>query len=385
MTILSKKIQTINASPLVSLNDKGRKMKAEGIDVLAFAGGEPDFDTPKPIREAGIAAIEAGDTHYVASAGQPVLRKRIAEKLLKDNNMDVNPETQIIVTPGGKVAVYLAMTAVVDAGDDVMLLEPAWVSYREMIRLCGGNTVAVKLSADDNYRITKEALEAGYTDKTKLIIVNSPNNPTGRALTKEEADVIAEFAYEKGIAVLTDEIYEKLLYDGNTHISLGSYEKIKDQVITVNGLSKSHAMTGWRLGYTVASAEVTSYMLKAFQNMATCIPGFVQKGAAAAFDCDEDVEMMRLEYLRRRDYLVEEFNKLPGWKCASPDGAFYLMPQFDYKGMDSWQIAELILDECRVLVAPGDAFGAPGCIRFCYAASMEDIEEAVKRLRQLFH
>lgn len=382
----SKKVEKIEASPLVSLLDKGKKMEEEGIDVLSFAGGEPDFDTPDLVNWTAVNSLTKSDTHYVSSAGIPALRKRIAQKLWDENGIEVDWNTQVLVTPGGKNALFLALSAILDPMDEVMVFEPAWVSYRQLITWNGAVPVSVPLDYEDNYKITKEKLEKYCTAKTKAMILNTPNNPTGRVLDQDEIDAIADFVEEHKVLVVADEIYEKIVYDGRKNTSLASVARIKDYVITVNGLSKGYAMTGWRVGYIAAHPDLVKQMLKIVQNTYTCVPSFVQTASVKAFDCLDDVERMRAEYEKRRNYIVNSLNKMPGVSCRMPEGAFYIMPKIEKDGLDSWGIASLILEKCNVIVAPGDVFGKGGqnCVRMSYATSMENLQAAVERLNQLF-
>lgn len=381
---LSNVVGKIEASPTVSLNDKATQLRAQGRKILAFGGGEPDFDTPAKVTEEAIKLLRAGDTHYASSQGQMIARKSIANKLKNRNGIDADP-SQIIVTPGAKFALYLAITALLNPGDEMMIFEPAWVSYRQIANLTGATTVAVPLSADNNYLVTKEAVEKYITPRTKLILINNPCNPTGRVWTKEELDVIADAAVEHDLLILSDEIYERLIYDGE-HISIGSFERVKDRVITVNGYSKSHAMTGWRLGYVMANDVLIKAMLKLNQQVLSCVNSFCQDAIIAADDCEEDLARFLAEYRRRRDYIADAFNSLEGFTCVAPQGTFYLMPQITIPGKDGWAMTDELLDKCDILVAPGAIFGecASNHIRLSYATAMETIEEAVERMKKIY-
>lgn len=382
---LSSRVQSIQASPLVSLMNKGKRLRAEGQNVLGFGGGEPDFDTPGRISEAAIRDLKSGDTHYVESLGQDSLRKRIAQKLEEENGMLVDWKTQIIVTPGAKMAIFLVLSSILNPGDEVMIFEPAWVTYRQGVEWNGGKVTGVPLSREDHFHITREKLEHAYSPATKAMIVTNPCNPTGRVLTEEEVQTIADFVEKHHILVIADEIYERLVYDGRRHISLGTIDKIKDYVITVNGCSKSFAMPGWRVGYIAAHPELIRQVLKLVQNTFTCIPGFVSQGAREAFECKEEVETMRKEYERRRNYIVSSLDQLPHVSCYLPEGAFYIMPHFDLDSMDSFGVANFLLEKCQIMAAPGDVFGAGGekSVRMSYACSMEMLEEAVARLKKV--
>lgn len=382
---LSSRVQNIQASPLVSLMNKGKRLRAEGQNVLGFGGGEPDFDTPDRISEAAIRDLKSGDTHYVESLGQDSLRKRIAQKLEEENGIKVDWKTQILVTPGAKMAIFLVLSSILNPGDKVIIFEPAWVTYRQGVEWNGGKVTGVPLSREDHFHITREKLEHAYSPETKAMIVTNPCNPTGRVLTEGEIQTIADFVEEHHILVIADEIYERLVYNGRKHISLGTIDKIRDYVITTNGCSKSFAMPGWRVGYIAAHPDLIRQVLKLVQNTFTCIPGFVSQGAREAFDCKEEVEAMRKEYERRRNYIVASLDQLPHVSCYLPEGAFYIMPHFDLDGMDSFGIANFLLEKCQIMAAPGDVFGSGGekSVRMSYACSMDMLEEAVARLKKV--
>lgn len=373
-------------SPTVKLLSKGLEMKRQGLDVLILSGGEPDFDTPEAVKEAGIKAIQDNFTHYTPAAGTMDLREAIAKKLAEDNGIHVDPKTQIIVTPSGKLALYQAIICFAEAGDEVMILEPNWVSYREIVKMAGATPVSVPLNIEDNFTITREILEKAVSAQTKMLIICNPCNPTGRVFTQAEVQCIADFIDEHDLLLLSDEIYEKLIYDGRKHLSVGAIEKVKDRVITVNGFSKGYAMTGWRLGYSVASAELTKVMMKLQESTVTTSASFVQKAAIVAFDCKDDVEYMVNDYKRRRDFIVNSLNEIPCIDCPMPEGAFYIFPRIDYKGMNSFELSDYILEKANVLVAPGDVFGEGGdkCIRIAYPASMETLEKTVERFKKIF-
>lgn len=249
---LSPRMKQIAPSALVALNDRGKALIQSGADVLNFSSGDPDFITPQPIRDAMTRSLNSGNTHYVNALGTPALRQRIAEKLLRENGIDVDWKSQLIVTPGAKFALYLAITALIGTGDEVLYFEPGWVSYPQLVRLAGGTPVPVVLDREQNFAITKELLEQHVSERSKLVILCSPCNPTGRVMTAQEAETLTDFVLSHNLLLMTDEVYEKLIYDGRKHISLGADPRLCDRVITINGLSKSHAMTGWRVGYAAA-------------------------------------------------------------------------------------------------------------------------------------
>lgn len=382
----TKIMKSCTGSPTVKLLSKGLEMKRQGLDVLILSGGEPDFNTPERIKAEGIKAIQNNMTHYTPAAGLMELREAISRKLLKENGIIADPKTQIIETPSGKLALYQALVSFLEPGDEAMLLEPNWVSYKEIVKMTGATCVSVPLRHEDNFRITRDILESKLTDKSKMVIICNPCNPTGRVFTEEEIQTLADFVDEHDLLLVADEIYEKLIYDGHRHISVGAIEKVKDRVITLNGFSKGYAMTGWRLGYSVASAPLTKVMMKMQESTVTTSAAMVQKAAVVAFDCEDDVQYMVADYKRRRDFIVNSLNEIPCIHCPMPEGAFYIFPKIDYKGMNSFELCDYILEKANVLVAPGDVFGEGGekCIRIAYPASMETLEKTVERFKQIF-
>ena len=372
-------------SPTVALNAKGIRMKEEGIDILSFAAGEPDFDTPEAVKAAAIEAIRRNDTHYTSAAGTMALRRRIVQKLREENGIEVR-EDGILVTPGAKLALYAAMTCFLQEGDECMVPTPAYPSYRSGILMAGADYVPVPLSFDNGFVVTREMLEAKVTKRSKMLIVCNPCNPTGHVLTKQEVRDIADFVLAHDLLLIADEIYEKLIYDGREHLSLGAIPEIRDRVITLNGLSKSAAMTGWRIGYSAASPDLTKVMLKLQQNTVNCTAAFTQTASITALDCAEDAERMRLSYLERRDLICDGLNAVPGITCPRAEGAFYAFFRIDYRGMSAEQLADYILEKAGILVVPGTAFGEGGekCIRLSFAASRDSLQEAVCRLNKLF-
>ena len=312
MLQFNQEILGLQPSKSMTFMAKARQLQAADPEVVNLSGGEPDFDTPQKIREELYRQVAAGYTHYTVGAGLPELRARIVKKLKEENGCDYSPEG-VVVTPGGKFAVYLAVRTFVNAGDEVMYLEPAWVSYPSIIEASGGKPVPVRLSRKDNYRITLEQLEQFVTDRTKMLIINYPNNPTGRTLTRSEADVLEQFLLRHpNLVLLADEIYERITYTGHESVSMGSYPSVADRVITMNGFSKSVAMTGWRIGYLATTPEIKAVMYKLFQHTVTCVSGFIQKAAVVALDCTEEIEEMRQSYERRRDLFVNGLNAIDG-------------------------------------------------------------------------
>ena len=307
-------------------------------------------------------------------------------KKLRDENGIEATEDGIIVTPGAKLALYAAMLCFLEEGDECMVLTPAYPSYRSGILMAGATYVPVPLSFDNGFRVTKEMLEAKVSPRSKMLIVCSPCNPTGHVLSAQEVRDIADFALAHDLLLISDEIYEKLVYDGRKHLSLGAIPEIKDRVITLNGLSKSAAMTGWRIGYSASSPELARVMLKMQQNTVNCAAAFTQTASITAFDCAEEAEAMRLSYLERRDLICDGLNSIPGITCPRAEGAFYAFFRVDYQGMSSEQLADYILEKAGVLVVPGTAFGEGGekCIRMSFAADKASLLEAVRRMRKIF-
>ena len=384
MQSLSELALSIPASATVAISDKAKQMRDSGIDVISLAGGEPDFDTPEHIVAAALSAIQAGETHYAApSKGVAPLRTAIAESMAR-NNVTVDPADGVVVTPGGKWALYLAFKALLNPGDEALILEPGWVSYPSMITLVGGTPVSVSLNSDDNFAITAELLRSHITPKTKLLLVNSPSNPTGRALTQEEANAISTVAQEADLYVLFDEIYEKIIFDGREHISIGSLPGMADRTITVNGMSKGYAMTGWRLGWLAGPSDIIKLAAKINTQTVTSAATFTMHAAAAALTGPQEiVAEMRDAYCKRRDIIVAALNEINGVTCRSIDGAFYLFPRFPNSDKTSVELAGAILEEAQVATVPGSAFGeaGEGAVRISIATSMDDLERAVERLR----
>lgn len=385
MPNFSQKIEALKGSSTVAISDRARSLQQQGVNVVNLGGGDPDFDTPRHIVDAGVEAIRGGQTHYVASQGIPAFRKAIAEKLSRENGLSYDPDREIVATASGKLALYIALESLLDPRDEVLYLEPAWVSYRPLIELIGGCPVAVFLSPADNFAVRSTLLERKITPRTKAILINSPNNPTGRVLGPEELQVIREVALKHDLWVVSDEIYEHLVYDGHRHVSIATLPEMRDRTVVVNGMSKAYAMTGWRIGYLAAPSVLSEQILKVQQHVVTCAASFGQTAATEALQGPQDcVKTMRQEYDKRRRRIAEALNSIPGVRCPLPEGAFYFFPEVDYKDYDSWQIAEYLISEAHVAVTPGQAFGeaARKNIRLTYATSMANLLEAVERMRR---
>ncbi len=382
----AERVQAIQPSPTLAVSDRARALRQQGLDVVDLGGGDPDFATPKHICDAAAEALSRGETHYVAGAGIPPLREAIARKLRADNGIDVDPSA-IIVTPGGKSALFSAILALAGPGDDILIFDPAWVSYEPIATVAGAGTVHVPLDPADNYRITREAIEARLTPQTKLIIVNSPNNPTGRVLTTEELDAITTVAIEHDLLVFSDEIYEKILYDGHQHVSLAALPGMAERTLTFNGLSKAYAMTGWRLGYIAGPLVLIKQIMKIHSHSVTCATSFAQYGGVAALEGPQDFIGTMVEAWDGRRHLISSgLNAIPGIHCPLPEGAFYAFADVSGTGMNGQQVAKLLIDEAQVGVTPGDAFGdvSANHIRLSFANSDELIQKAVERIAAVF-
>ena len=388
---LSEKALGIKPSSTLSITEKAGVLRGEGKDVISFSVGEPDFDTPDHIKKAAIDAINEGFTKYTPAAGTVELRKAVAKKLKEDNGLDYD-YTQIVISNGAKHSLVNALMAIVNPGDEVIIPAPFWLSYAEMVRIAGGTPVIAYTKAENNFELSREILESAYTDKTKAVIVTTPSNPTGMVLTEKCLREIADFAVEKDIIVIADEIYEKLIYSKDKkHISIASFGKeIYERTITVNGVSKSYAMTGWRIGYTASSKQIAKLMASMQSHMTSNPNSIAQMAALAAIEGPQDcVEDMREKFEERRDYIYDRVAKMPYLKTLKPEGAFYLFVDFsgtygkkynDTVLESAAQIGALLLDEELIAVVPCADFGMPDYIRFSYATSNENIKKGMDRL-----
>ncbi len=377
--VLSKAATTIEPSGIRRFFD----LAAEMDDVISLGVGEPDFVTPDHIRKVGIETLEKGQTHYTANAGLIELRREISNYIKRSTGVEYNPANEVIVTVGGSEAIDLAVRAVVNPGDEVLVPEPSFVCYKPIATLAGGIAVPVVTTVENKFKLRAEQLKAAITPKTKLLILPYPNNPTGAIMTKEDLEEIAEVLRGTDILVLTDEIYSELTY-GREHVSILSIDGMAERTIYVNGFSKAYAMTGWRLGYAAAPVEIMKQMIKIHQFGIMSSPTTSQFAAVEALrNGDADVKMMREEYDKRRRTIVDGFNKI-GLTCFEPEGAFYVFPQITSTGMDSNTFCETLLNQEKVAVVPGNAFGASGegFIRCSYAYSVESIKLALERIEK---
>lgn len=380
---LAERATILTPSLTLSIDSKAKAMKAEGIDVCSFGAGEPDFDTPDHIKAAAQASIESGFTKYTPSSGIPELRQAISEKFKADNDLDYKSH-QIIVSNGAKHSCYNAMLAVCQPGDEVVIPSPYWLSYPEMARIAGAEPVFVQTKQENEWKMTAAEFEEVMTPRTKMVILNSPGNPTGSIYTKEEITAIVEVAAAEDIYILSDEIYEKLVYDGAQHVSVAGVSKeAYDLTITVNGFSKSYAMTGWRLGY-LGAPEPIAKAIDAIQSHTTSNPcSFAQKGALAALKGDQQAVFdMREEFNMRRQYMVNRLRGIAKISLVEPKGAFYVLANISQLGLSSTNFADRLLSKHHVAVVPGVAFGNDGTIRFSYATSLDVIKKGLDRFEE---
>lgn len=391
--ILSKKAEKIEASITLAITAKAKKMKKEGIDVIGFGAGEPDFNTPEYIQNAAIKAMKEGFTKYTPASGILELKRGIINKFKNDNKLNYS-ENQIIASTGAKQCITNALLAVLNPGDEVIVAIPYWVSYPQLIKLADGVPVFINTKEDDDFKYTLDELEKVYTDKTKLIIINSPNNPTGTIYTESELKDIAEFAKKKDIIILSDEIYEKLIYGGNRHISIASLsEDAYNRTIVINGFSKTYAMTGWRLGYAACGNEKIIKLMSNIQSHTTSNPNsMTQYAGVAALKYDSpDVKNMIQQFDKRRKYMLEKIDKIEGISAFEAKGAFYVMLKISKLFgkrcdsvliKDSLSFSKMLLKKQQVAVIPGAGFGADDYVRLSYATSMDSIIRGLDRIEK---
>ena len=374
----------LTPSATLAITAKAKALKAEGLDVCSMAAGEPDFDTPKAIKDACIQALNDSKVYYTPASGLPELRKLVAKKLTEENNIPCTFE-QCVVAPGAKFSVFSAIAALCGPGDEVIIPAPFWLSYPEMVKTTGAKVVIVNTKAENNFELDPAELEAAVTDKTKLMILTTPSNPTGAVYSRSKLEAIAEIAVKNNFMILADEIYEKLVYDADKpHISIASLsEAVRNLTITVNGCSKAYSMTGWRIGYLTAPLWLAKRII-AFQSHTTSnVTTFAQYGAIAALEgkADADIENMRQAFAKRRDLIYSLVSKIEGIKCLRPQGAFYLLCDISAFGMGSDEFCTRLLEEEKLAAIPCSSFGADNMIRFSYACSEENIRKAAERLQ----
>ncbi|MDJ0635839.1 MAG: pyridoxal phosphate-dependent aminotransferase [Xenococcaceae cyanobacterium MO_188.B29] len=378
---LAGRVSQVSPSLTLAIAAKAKAMKAEGIDVCSFSAGEPDFPTPEHICAAAKQALDEGKTRYGPAAGEPQLRKAIAKKLQIHNNLDYQAEN-IIVTNGGKYSLYNFIQAFIETGDEVIIPAPYWLSYPEMVKLADGKPVIVNTWAENNYRITPEQLKQAITPQTKLFILNSPSNPTGTVYTPEEIRTLAKIIIDHDLWVVSDEIYENILYDDMKHLSIGAVSpEIFERTVTCNGFAKSYSMTGWRIGYAAAPVEIIKAMTKIQGHSTSNVCTFAQYGAIAALESSQAcVKEMLAAFAQRREVIYQGIQGIPKLNCPKPDGAFYVFVDISATGLKSLEFCDRLLESQQVAAIPGIAFGADNCIRLSYATDMQTIKKGLERL-----
>ena len=388
MSIVSNSLKRIKPSPTMAVTSKAREMKAAGKDVIGLGAGEPDFDTPDNIKEAAIEAIRIGDTKYTAVDGTPKLKKAIQSKFIRENNLSYDID-QISVGTGGKQVLYNAFMATINKGDEVLIPAPYWVSYPDIILLAGGKPKIIKCSEKNNFKLTPNELKKAISKKTKWIILNSPSNPTGSAYTKDEIIALSKILLKyKKTYILSDDIYEHITYDNFKFYTIAQVEKLKSRTLTMNGVSKSYSMTGWRIGYAAGPKEIIKAMAK-IQSQSTSNPTSISQAAAVeALNGTQDFIKVRSDSFKsRRDFVVQSLNNIKGLSCLKPEGAFYVFPNCKKllgkksKLRTDKDFVEKLLEKAEVAVVQGSAFGLEGYFRISYATSMENLEKAMKRIK----
>lgn len=391
--MLSKKARSLNPSPTLGLTARAKAMRADGIDVIGLGAGEPDFDTPEHIKAAAVRAISEGFTKYTPTAGTPELKKAICERFKEDDGLDYEP-SQIIVSCGAKHSIYNIIQVLCEDGDEVIIPAPYWVSYTEQVNAAGATPVIIPTNEETGFKISPQLLSQNITDKTKLLVLNSPSNPTGAVYSKQELEALAGIILKKGIWVISDEIYNKIIYDGIEQVSIASLgPEIKALTLVVNGASKAYSMTGWRIGYAAGDKEIIGAMSN-LQDHSTSNPTSISQQAAIAAltGTQEPLRQMTQEFEKRRNYIVERLNRIPYISCFKPQGAFYAFPSIS--GLlgksiksktinNSMDMAELLLTEASVAVIPGGPFGADEHIRLSYATSMDNIVAGLDRIEKI--
>ncbi|MDD5561331.1 MAG: pyridoxal phosphate-dependent aminotransferase [Candidatus Omnitrophica bacterium] len=382
-TRLAERLKKINPSSTLTITSKARKLKNEGKDIVNFAAGEPDFDTPDFIKDAAVEALKSGFTKYTPTTGIPELKKLICQKFKKDNSLEYAP-SQVIVSCGAKHGIYNALMVLLNKHDEVIIPLPYWVSYPEMVNLCEATPRFIKTTAANNFKISVTDLKKHISTKTKALIINSPSNPAGSVYSRSELEEIAKVCVDKNIFVISDEIYEKIIFDGARQESIASFNKdIYELTVTVNGLSKSHSMTGWRIGYLGAPNDVAN-AISNLQDHSTSNPNSIaQKAAVAALSAPEDFTLkLCQEFQKRRDYLAGRLKRIKNMSFTLPGGAFYMFCSISKTGLDSMDFARRLLDEEYVSVIPGSSFGMDDYIRISFATGMEELEKGMDRIEK---
>ncbi|MCB9800205.1 MAG: pyridoxal phosphate-dependent aminotransferase [Candidatus Omnitrophica bacterium] len=385
---LSPRVLSLSPSATLAITAKAAEMRAKGKDVISLSAGEPDFDTPDFIKQAAIEALQKGMTRYTPATGTPELKKAVSEKLLKDQKLNI-PADQIVISSGAKHSIFNVLFALVSEGDEVLIPAPFWLSYPEMVTCCGAKSVIVQTTQEQSFKLTPEALEKAITSRSKVLILNSPSNPTGAVYSEAEFKaLIAVLKKHPQIVVLSDEIYEKLIFDGQKHFSIASLDQeIASRTVVVNGMSKAYAMTGWRLGYAAFPDKALAKAVASFQSHSTSNPtSFAQAGGVAALQKgDEAAENMRQVFEKRRNRFVSQLSEFPQFKPFMPQGAFYVFMDIQGTGMNSMELATLLLEKTGLAVVPGAPFGSDGHIRMSFATSDANLDKAITRMGEWLH
>lgn len=379
----AKRMESLPFSEIRAVMEKATKMQQAGENVIHLEIGRPDFDTPEKIKEAAYESLKAGHVFYTSNYGIPALRKEIAKWETEHHGVQYDAD-EVLVTVGVGEATYASMAAFLEDGDEVLVPNPVWLNYIHVPSSLGAVPVTYNLKEENNYQIDMEELESKITDKTKMIVIVNPSNPTGGVLSRETLEKLSQLAIKNDLLVVADEIYSQLVYDDTKHVSIASLPGMKERTITLGGFSKAYSMTGWRLGYMCAPRGIIAACVRVHQYTITCASSFVQEAAVTALrDCTDDVEAMRQEYQRRKDYAVKALNEIDGISCNDPQGAFYIFVNVKSLGMSSMEVAEYFLEEAKVAMVPGSAFGSEGegYLRLSYACSYEDLQEAIRRIK----
>ena len=368
---------------MFKLLDKIKKLESDGKDIIHFEIGDPDFDTPKNISDATIDALKNGNTHYVSSFGLVEFRQKIREYIEKSRGFKPTLE-QVLVTPGANIVIFYAINCLVDPGEEIIFPDPGFPTYNAAVKMCNASPVRIPLLESNEFRMNPDDIEKSITKKTKMVIINSPQNPTGSVMTKDEIKATYEIAEKHDLFLYSDEIYSKLIYDNNKYSSPSIFDKCKDRTILADGFSKAYAMTGWRLGSVVGPSDIIEKMQLLLETTSSCVPPFIQKAGIEAIDGDQTFhEYMHNEYRKRRDLIVRELNSIENINCVMPGGAFYVFINIKKTNMTSEQFCDYILEDANVAILPGTSFGrfGEGYVRMCYAVKQELIVDAVERIR----
>ena len=379
----AKRMESLPFSEIRAVMEKATKMQQAGENVIHLEIGRPDFDTPEKIKEAAYESLKAGHVFYTSNYGIPALRKEIAKWETEHHGVQYDAD-EVLVTVGVGEATYASMAAFLEDGDEVLVPNPVWLNYIHVPSSLGAVPVTYNLKEENNYQIDMEELASKITDRTKMIVIVNPSNPTGGVLSRETLEKLSQLAIKNDLLVVADEIYSQLVYDDTKHVSIASLPGMKERTITLGGFSKAYSMTGWRLGYMCAPRGIIAACVRVHQYTITCASSFVQEAAVTALrDCADDVEAMRQEYQRRKDYAVKALNEINGISCNDPQGAFYIFVNVKSLGMSSMEVAEYFLEEAKVAMVPGSAFGSEGegYLRLSYACSYEDLQEAIRRIK----